>query len=82
MLPDASQWRSDARYDHVDTLTGSGLAWEWLRRNEAHNQDFEALSDRQADTTALTEKIRQRWRLRFPGRSLSRSDRSFSVLVA
>ena len=34
MLPDASNWRSAAHYDHVEKLTASGLAWEWLRRNE------------------------------------------------
>lgn len=73
MMPDASQWRSAARYDHVEKLTASGLAWEWLRRNEAYNQDFEALSGKETDTTVLTEKIRQRWRLRFPSKPVSRS---------
>ena len=71
MMPDASQWRSEGHYGHVEKLTASGLAWEWLRRNEAYNQDFEALSAQEADTTVLTEKIRQRWRLRFPGKSIS-----------
>lgn len=82
MMPDASQWRSAACYDHVETLTGSGLAWEWLRRNEAYNQDFEALSAKEADTTVLTEKIRQRWRLQFPGKSISRSSGALRFLVA
>lgn len=81
MMPNASQWRSEARYDHVDELTASGLAWEWLRRNEAYNQDFEALSAQEADTTVLTEKIRQRWRLRFPGKPISRSRDTFAFLV-
>ena len=73
MMPDASQWRSAARYDHVEKLTASGLAWEWLRRNEAYNQDFEALSGQETDVTVLVEQIRQRWRLRFPSKSVSRS---------
>ena len=82
MLPDASNWRSSARYDHVEKLTASGLAWEWLRRNETYNQDFEAVSAKNADRVELTEQIRQRWRLRFPGRSGSRSADAFSVLAA
>ena len=57
MMPDASQWRSVARYDHVEKLTASGLAWEWLRRNEAYNQDFEALSGQETDVTVLVEQI-------------------------
>lgn len=80
-MPDASHWRSAACYDHVDKLTASGLAWEWLRRNEAYNQDFESLSANEADTTVLTEKIRQRWRLRFRGKSIARSPDAFSILV-
>ena len=81
MMPDASHWRSSARYDHVEKLTASGLAWEWLRRNETYNQDFEALSAKNADRAMLTEQIRQRWRLRFRGRSVSRSTDAFSLLV-
>ena len=71
MLPDASKWRSAARYDHVEKLTASGLAWEWLRRNEAYNSDFEALSAKGADRDALAKSIRERWRLRFRGGSVS-----------
>jgi hypothetical protein len=81
MMPDASRWRSAARYDHVEKLTASGLAWEWLRRNEAYNKDFEALSAKEADTSVLTEEIRQRWRLRFRGRSIARSPDAPSILV-
>ncbi len=69
MMPDASHWRFSERYDHVEKLTASGLAWEWLRRSENYNQDFEALSAENADRVMLTEKIRQRWRLQFPSRS-------------
>ena len=82
MMPDASHWRSSARYDHVEKLTASGLAWEWLRRNETYNQDFEAFSAKNADRAVLTEKIRQCWRLRFPGGSLPRSPDALSFLAA
>ena len=43
MTPDASIWRF-SEYDHLDTLTASDLAWEWLRRNDAYDADFEAVS--------------------------------------
>ena len=69
MTPDASQWRLPARYDHVDDLTASDLAWEWLRRNDDYDQDFEALGGTDVVRQVLTEKIRQQWGLRFPGRS-------------
>jgi Family of unknown function (DUF6499) len=82
MMPDASHWRSAARYNHVEKLTASGLAWEWLRRNETYNQDFDALSAQESDIPKLTEHIRQRWRLRFPSRPIYRSINTFSILVA
>lgn len=68
MTPDASTWRSSAEYDHLDTLTASDLAWEWLRRNEAYDADFEALAGADVPKN-MTEQIRQRWGLRFPRRS-------------
>ncbi|HOT82400.1 MAG TPA: DUF6499 domain-containing protein [Candidatus Defluviicoccus seviourii] len=75
MTPDASTWRSSAEYDHLDALTASDLAWEWLRRNEAYDADFEALAA--ADTPKeLTTQIRQRWGLRFPRRSTNATARS------
>lgn len=69
MTPDASAWRFSANYDHVDVLASSDLAWEWLRRNDAYDADFEALARVGADRPLLTERIRRRWRLRFPCRS-------------
>jgi hypothetical protein len=36
MTPNASTWRSSADYEHLDVLTPSDLAWEWLRRNDAY----------------------------------------------
>jgi hypothetical protein len=66
VLPDASQWHSAARYAHIENLSASDLAWEWLRRNEAYNKDFEAYCADGSDKAALSEAIRQRWRLRFP----------------
>lgn len=67
MTPDASTWRSSAEYDHLDALTASDLAWEWLRRNEAYDADFEALAASEAQP-GMSDRIRQRWGLRFPRR--------------
>lgn len=66
MTPDASGWRSSALYDHVERISASDVAWEWLRRNEAYDKDFQALTDARGDPQPLTDKIRQRWGLRFP----------------
>lgn len=66
MTPDASTWRSSLEYDHLDVLTASDLAWEWLRRNEAYDADFGAATAGHGDPEPLTERIRQRWGLRFP----------------
>jgi len=69
MTPDASEWRSSPGYDHIEKLTASDLAWEWLRRNDAYDRDFEALGGADVDQQQLREKIREDWGLRFPGRS-------------
>ncbi len=82
MAPDASGWRSPTAYEHVDDLSASDLAWEWLRRNDAYGEDFQELSDRKADPHALTEKIRQRWRLRFPGKPSGTTSQSLHHLDA
>ena len=42
MTPDISHWRSSERYEYVEDLVSPELAWEWLRRNEDYQRDFEA----------------------------------------
>lgn len=66
MTPDPSQWRVAANYDHVDELSASDLAWEWLRRNDEYDRDFAAIQKSQALARGL-ESFRLRWGLRFPG---------------
>ena len=56
MTPNASTWRSSADYEHLDVLTPSDLAWEWLRRNDAYDADFEASASGQGDPEPLTEQ--------------------------
>uniref|UniRef100_A0A9E7ZS52 DUF6499 domain-containing protein n=1 Tax=Bosea sp. NBC_00436 TaxID=2969620 RepID=A0A9E7ZS52_9HYPH len=81
MTPDASSWRSAAAYRYVETLSASDLAWEWLRRNDGYDQDFEALTQTANDPQPLLARIRERWGLRFPDRSAQHSARGASVLV-
>jgi hypothetical protein len=73
MLPDASHWHSEARYARVEKISASDLAWEWLRRNEAYDEDFAVYCAEGADKAALSESIRRRWGVRFPRQSLRRS---------
>ena len=82
MTPDASGWRSSAAYEHVDEMSASDLAWEWLRRNDAYDADFQALIDQRADPQTLTDKIRQHWRLRFPGGPAGASSQGLHSLAA
>lgn len=81
MTPDASIWRS-SEYDHLDELTASDLAWEWLRRNDAYDADFEASTSAREIPEPLTEQIRQRWGLRFPSRPPDTSARSARLLAS
>lgn len=69
MIPDSSHWRISENYADIDTMVASDLAWEWLRRNDAYVQDYEAFASSDPDNRPLTDIIRQRWGLRFPSRS-------------
>jgi len=73
VTPSAADWRSSAAYEHVDEMSASDLAWEWLRRNEAYDEDFQELSKAKTDSKALTDKMRRRWGLRFPHRPAATS---------
>lgn len=66
MTPDISHWRSSERYEYVQDLVSPELAWEWLRRNEDYQRDFEAAQLELNADTAATEAARSRWGLRFP----------------
>lgn len=42
-MPQHTDWRSHSAYDYIDTLTPAELAWEFLRRNSAYVEGYEAL---------------------------------------
>jgi hypothetical protein len=60
MTPDISHWRSSERYEYVEDLVSPELAWEWLRRNEDYQRDFEAAELEPNADTAATEATRSR----------------------
>ncbi|MFD1797064.1 transcriptional regulator domain-containing protein [Paracoccus aurantiacus] len=70
MPHDPSGWRSSAGYDHVEDLTASDLAWEWLRRNDDYAADYRALNEAQEEGAPTLAQMRDRWGLRFPARSV------------
>lgn len=82
MTPDASGWRSHTGYQYVEDISASDLAWEWLRRNDSYDKDFQALTDTKGDPRPLTDKIRQRWGLRFPGGPTGCPSQSTRVLAS
>jgi len=67
MSAEQSQWRSSENYDYVDRLSASDIAWEWLRRNQEYQRDYQKLSGARVPTLNLLERASTRWGLRFPG---------------
>ncbi len=78
MSLDPSRWRSASEYDYVETLEAPNLAWEWLRRNASYQHDFA----KGAAPQRLTQHMRRRWGLRFPGRSAPGRFESRDLLAA
>lgn len=81
MTSDASTWRSAAAYEHLETLTASDLAWEWLRRNEDYRADFKALMADRDNPDQWLDRIRRRWGLRFRCRPADPGTRSPGLLA-
>ncbi|MEP3073821.1 DUF6499 domain-containing protein [Maricaulis sp.] len=57
----AKDWRDDDAYEHFDTLSLAGFAWECLRRNDRYREAYPLLKEG-IGTPAD-------WGLRFRGRS-------------
>lgn len=69
MRPDTSCWRENATYDVVDDLPPDGLAWEYLRRNGAYQQDFARHLEIKGLAEPLAADAETRWGLRFRGKA-------------
>lgn len=67
MKPDTTYWREQGRYEYLDTLTTEGLAWEFLRRNEDYQKEYEQLVVRNEVDAPLSSDAQRRWGLRFRG---------------
>lgn len=65
MSPDTTRWRSSSTYDYLDQLTAPDVGWEWLRRNDDYQRDFDALRTARSQTPDLIERASARWGLRF-----------------
>jgi hypothetical protein len=65
MSPDTTRWRSSSTYDYVDHLTAPDVGWEWLRRNEDYQRDFDNLRNGQRQSPDLIERASAKWGLRF-----------------
>lgn len=65
MSLDKSRWRTPSNYDYTDDLNAPDVGWEWLRRNEDYQNDFDALQTAPTHTPALIERASLRWGLRF-----------------
>ncbi|MCR4268401.1 transcriptional regulator domain-containing protein [Nitratireductor sp. ZSWI3] len=65
MSPDTTRWRSSSTYEYVDHLTAPDVGWEWLRRNDDYQHDFERLHRAQRQSPDLIERASAKWGLRF-----------------
>jgi Family of unknown function (DUF6499) len=86
MMPASSNWRSPNENDYLKHLDRAGFAWEFLRRNQTYQEDYEtivrgATSDVGSGGTT-SEALARRWGLSFPGRSKACRRPSGCVLAA
>ncbi len=61
-------WQAAAAYEHADHIPAAGFAWEYLRRDDDYQDDYEKLI-RRPSSRKLLSAFTQRWGLRFPARS-------------
>ncbi len=69
-------------YAHAEQLGASDLGWEWLRRNERYDQDYRAFARTETDKSEMTERIGERWGLRFPCRPARHPTENACLLAA
>ncbi|USI71515.1 transcriptional regulator domain-containing protein [Sphingomonas morindae] len=81
MTPDPSGWRISADYARAEQLSASDLGWEWLRRNERYDDDYQAFTRAETEAGEMTARIGERWGLRFPCRP-TRDPAGYARLLA
>lgn len=62
-------WRSEAAYDYIDTLSPGDLAWEFLRRNPDYRKAYRDLVASGRLTEEVAQDFANQWGLRFRDRS-------------
>lgn len=61
-------WRAPASYGHAKAIPPAGFAWEYLRRDEDYQRDFQTIASVKELGADQLENFSQRWGLRFPVR--------------
>ncbi len=59
-------WREPAGYEYAKTIPATGFAWEYLRRHDDYNRDYEKLAARGCLSKNMLGAFSERWGLRFP----------------
>lgn len=72
-MAETDNWRSQAAYDYIDTLTPGDLAWEFLRRNPEYRQSYDELLATGQLKSEKAPEFAQQWGLRFRRRPASHS---------
>ncbi len=62
-------WQAPAAYEHADSIPAAGFAWEYLRRHDDYNKDYEELAAQRRLPKDRLGAFSERWGLRFPARS-------------
>ncbi|WP_080507352.1 transcriptional regulator domain-containing protein [Rhodopseudomonas palustris] len=61
-------WRQAAPYQHAKDVPASGLAWEYLRRDDDYCRAYERIKRCKTKSATILEAFSERWGLRFPAR--------------
>ena len=61
-------WRAPVAYAHAKSIPPAGFAWEYLRRHDEYDRDFQTLSAMSEPAASRLEASSRRWGLRFPVR--------------
>ena len=63
-MPSKRDWRDAAPYERAEALPASGLAWEFLRRDDDYGRTYRSARRR---SPVAADRAAGRWGLRFRG---------------
>jgi hypothetical protein len=67
MKPDTSKWGNPQAYDFIKDAAADSVAWEFLRRNEQYQNDYDDMQV--AAANAMPSNALDRWGLSFRGKT-------------